>query len=151
MGPGPTLVYPYSFFDGAVADYKGGAGFYLALNESHTFEFAMGGGLCTNTKAGLMALWALLTVSKRMGIPLLNIFGDSTVIINWANYQASLDYPCLSHWCMDTRIMMSCFSIMSIKHTYREHNQRADSLSKEALALLLGVVLSQKFMMAFQS
>ena len=83
VGPGPTLVYPCGFFDGAAADYKGGAGFYLALNESHTFEFAMGGDLCTNTKAELMALWALLTVANRMGIPLLNIFGDSAVIINW--------------------------------------------------------------------
>ena len=97
IGPGPTLVYPYGLFDGVAADYKGGVGFFLALNESHTFEFAMGGGLCTNTKAELMALWALLTVENRMGIPLLNIFGDSTVIINWANYQDSMDSPYLSH------------------------------------------------------
>ena len=65
VGPGPTLTYPYGFFDGADADYKGRAGFFLALNESHTFEFAMGGGLCTNTKAELMALWALLTMAKK--------------------------------------------------------------------------------------
>ena len=82
---------------------------------------------------------------KRMGIPMLNIFGDSTVIINWANYQASLDSPCLSHWCMDTKCLMSFFSNLSIKHTYREHNQRTDSLSKEALALAPGCGSFSKF------
>ena len=122
VGPGPTLAFPYGFFDGANADYKGGACFYLALNESHTFEFAMGEGICTNTKAELMALWALLTVANRMGIPLLNIFGDLAVIINWEKFQASLDSPGFSHYCMDTKRPMSCFSTLSFKHTYREHN-----------------------------
>ena len=51
VGPGPTLVYPYGFFDGETTDYKGGAGLFLALNKSHNFEFAMGAGICTNTKA----------------------------------------------------------------------------------------------------
>ena len=129
VGPSPI---------GAAANSKGGAGFYLALNESHSFEFAMGGGLCTNARSELLALWALLTVAKVMGIPTLNIYGDSSVIINWASYQASLDSPCLSHWCMDTRRLMSCFSNLSIKHTYQEHNHCADSLSKEALALAPG-------------
>ena len=138
MGPSPTLVYPCGFFDGVAADSKGGACFYLALNESHSFEFAMGGSLCTNTKAELLAPWDLLTVTKVMGIPLLNIYGDSTFIINWENYQASLDSPCLSDWCMDTRCLKYCFSNLSIKHTYQEHNQRAYSLSKEALALAPG-------------
>ena len=67
------------------------------LNESHAFVFAMGAGICTNTKAELMALWVLLSVSKMMGIPCLNIFGDSALIINWENLQVSLDSPDLSH------------------------------------------------------
>ena len=96
------MVFSYGFFDGAIVDYKGGVGFSLALNESHSFEFAMGVGICTNTKAELMALWALLFVANMMGIPCLNIFGDSTVIINWEKLHASLDPPDLSHWCMDT-------------------------------------------------
>ena len=98
----------------------------------------MGAGICTNTKAELMALWALLTVANRMGIPLLNIFGDSAVTINWANFQASLDPPDLSHWCMDTRRPMSCFSSLTFKHTYRERNQLVDSLSKKSQTLALG-------------
>ena len=74
-GHGLILVFPYGFFDGAAADYKGGVGFSLALNESHSFEFAMGVGFCINTKAELMTLWALLSMVNMMGIPCLNIFG----------------------------------------------------------------------------
>ena len=81
-GPGPSLVFPYGFFGGAAADYKGGVGFSLPMNESHSFEFAMGASICTNTKAELMALWALLSVANMMGIPCWNILGDSAVIIN---------------------------------------------------------------------
>ena len=106
---GPSLVFPYGFFDGAATNHKGGIGFCLVLNESHSFEFAMGAGLCTNTKVELIALWALLSVAKLMGIPCLNIFGDSTIIINWAKCHASLDLSDLIHWCMDTRRLISCF------------------------------------------
>ena len=108
------------------------------LNESHSFEFAMGVDICTNTKAELMALWTLLSVENLMGIPCLNIFGDSTVIINWANFHSSLDPPDLSHWCMDTIRLISCFLHLSFSHTYREHNQLVVRLSKSALSLALG-------------
>ena len=40
LGPGPVLVYPHDFYDGASAKNVGGVGFYLFLNESHSFEFA---------------------------------------------------------------------------------------------------------------
>ena len=110
----------------------------MALNESHTFEFVMGASICTNTKAELMALWALLSMENIMGIPLLNIFGDSAIIINWENFHASLDPPDLSHWCMDTRRLISYFSFLSFSHTYREHNQLADRLSKKSQTLAPG-------------
>ena len=58
-GSGPILVFPYGFFDGAAANSSGGVSLCLYLNESHSFEFAMGVGTCTNNKAELIALWAL--------------------------------------------------------------------------------------------
>ena len=137
-GSGPSLVFPYGFFDGAATNYKGRVGFCLVLNESHSFEFAMGVGSCTKTKDELIALWALLSVEKLMGIPCLNIFGDSAVIINWAKGNAALNPLDLSHWCMDTRRPISCFLHLSFSHTYREHNQLADRLSKSALSLAPG-------------
>ena len=101
-GSGPVLVFPYGFFDGAATSNNGGVGFCLFLNESHSFEFAVGAGTCTNTKAELIELWALLSVTKMIGIPYLNIFGDSVVIINWEKGNATLNPLDLSHWCMDT-------------------------------------------------
>ena len=41
-GPGPTLIYPCGFFDGASVNNTGGVGFCLHLNELHSFEFALG-------------------------------------------------------------------------------------------------------------
>ena len=73
-----------------------------------------------------------------MGIPSLNIYGDSSVIINGANIVASLDSPCLDHWCQDIGSHMNNFSFLVIKHIYRERNQRVDCLSKEALDLAPG-------------
>ena len=68
----------------------GGAGFVLLLSDSHTLGFSLGCGMSTNTRE-------LLVVSKHLGIPLLTIFGDSLVIINWENRNASLDSPSLDH------------------------------------------------------
>ena len=126
---------PFGFFDGAIVENLGGAGFVLHLSDSHTLGFCLGCGRSTNTRAKLLALWALLAVSKHLGIPLLTIFGDSLVIINWANRTASLDSPSLSHWCNDIRSLMLNFSRLTLKHIYREHNQQADCLSKKALVL----------------
>ena len=138
IGSGPVLVSPYGFFDGAAANGYGGVGFCLYLNESHLFEFALGAGTCTNTKAELIALWALLHITQLMGIPKLNIFGESAIIISWAKVIATPNPPALSHWCRDTRRLISCFHHLSFSHIFCEHNHLADSLSKSALSLAPG-------------
>ena len=138
IGAGPVLVFPYGFFDGAATNNSGGVKFCLYLNESHSFEFAFWAGTCTNTKAELIAPWALLHTTQLMGIPKLNIFGDSAVIISWAKGIAALNPPALSHWCRDTRRLFSCFHHLSFSHIFREHNQQADCLSKSALTLAPG-------------
>ena len=74
-----------------------------------------------------------------MGIPLLTIFGDSLVIISWANKTASLNSPNPSHWCEDIQSMLQIIPPVTIEHIYREHNQQADSLSKKALSLDTGI------------
>ena len=60
LGLCPVLVYPCGFFYGASVNKIGGVGFCLLLNKSHSFEFALGAGNCTNTKAELVGLWDLL-------------------------------------------------------------------------------------------
>ena len=127
------------FFDGVSAKNEGGVGYCLFLNESHSFEFAMGVGNCTNTKAELVGLWALLHTAQMMGIPTLNIFGDSFVIVNWAKGTATLSPPEFHHLCRETRKLCTRFLELSFSHIYREHNQLADRLSKSALSLAPGI------------
>ena len=63
----------------------------------------MGCGPSTNTRAELMALWALIVVAKLMGLSLKKIFGDSQVIINWAYGKYKLSSIELTHWCIEIR------------------------------------------------
>ena len=93
-----------------------------------------------------MVLWALLSVSKVMGIPLHSLYGDSLVIISWATGKGTLNLPHLRHWCDDIRELFHNFPDMIMKHIYREHNKIADSLSKNALSLDSGFGNFQEFM-----
>ena len=73
-----------------------------------------------------------------MGLPKIQIFGDSSVIINWAKGTASLSPPELTHWCRDIRKICTCFLELYFDHVYREHNQIADNLSKKSLTFAPG-------------
>ena len=95
--PAPLKSFPCGYFDGAAAENFGGAGFVIFINDSHFFSFSMGCGRSTNTRAELLAVWALLRVGLLMGIPLQLIFGDSMVIISWLNKISALDVPSLMH------------------------------------------------------
>ena len=87
----------------------------------------------------LLELWAILKVSKLMGIPMHSIFGDSLVIISWVNILATLNVPSLSHWCDDILSMLQTFHVVTSKHIFREHNQWVDGLSKQSLELDMGL------------
>ena len=132
IGLGPQLLYPCGFFDGAATRNLGGAGFVLHLSASYSINFTLGCGRSTNTRSELLALLALLVVTKHLGIPLLTIFGDSLVNNSWAKRTASRNSPNLSHWCEDIRTLLQIVPPLTIKHIYHEHNQQADSLSKKA-------------------
>ena len=139
-GPSPLKSFPCGFFDGAAAENIGGAGFVIYINDSHFFSFSMGCGSSTNTRAELLAIWALLRVGLMMGIPLQLIYGDSMIIISWLNNISALDVPSLMHWCSDIRYMIHMAPPMIFKHTFREHNSLADDLSKKTLQLDMGYV-----------
>ena len=76
--------YPMVFFDGAAANFIGGAGICIWLNDHHFFAIKLGCGSSTNTRVELLALWASLRVAKDIGLPYLHIFGNSSVVIKWA-------------------------------------------------------------------
>ena len=132
------MNYSCGFFDGAAAEHIGGAGFVIFLNDEHCFSFSLGCGSSSNTRAELLALWAILRVSELMGLPMHLIFGDSLVIISWFNRLATLNVPSLNHWCDDIRSMLLSSPHVIFKHIYREHNTQADGLSNQALKMDMG-------------
>ena len=70
IGTKPVKVFACGFFDGAAAENIGGSGFVIFLSDSHYFSFSLGAGCSTNTRAELLALWAVLKVSLMMGLPM---------------------------------------------------------------------------------
>ena len=71
------------------------------------------------------------------GVPL-TIYGNSLVIISWATDKNTLNLPHLRHWSDEIRKRFQSSKGLIMKHIFREHNQIADSLSKEALPLEFG-------------
>ena len=133
------------FFDGAMANFIGGVGICIWLNYHHFFAIKLGCGSSTNTRAELLALWASLRVAKDIGMPYLHIFGDSSVIINWAKGESTLHMVNLEAWCYNTRLLISSFTWVDFSHVYREHNKRVDILSMEGLCMAPGHLLLTEY------
>ena len=56
---------------------------YCISIENIFYHLWMGYGDSTNIKSWLLALWMLLNFARNIGIPFLQCFGDSLVIIKW--------------------------------------------------------------------
>ena len=113
----------------------------IYISETHYFSFSVGCGLCTNTRAELLALWSILRVCYLMGLPIQMIFGDSMVIISWVNRLSALHAPTLKHWCDEIFTMIQLGPPVTFNHIFREHNMLADNISKRALNLDVGTGL----------
>ena len=57
------------------------------------------------------------------------------MIINWAKNESTLSLVKLDAWCLHTRNIIYGFTHVDFCHVYREHNKRADTLSKERLLM----------------
>jgi len=97
----PLLIdsYPVGFFDGVAQGNKGGCGFRLWIDESHSFKGWTGVDGCLNNFSELVAAWAILFWSKRMNIKEIRIFGDSRVVIDWLDGKSAIHSINLLHWC----------------------------------------------------
>ena len=113
IGEPQDKLFPMAFFDGAAAESIGGAGGCIWINDQHYLSIKLGCGCNTNIRAELLALWALLYITKDIGLPYLHIFGDFSVIINWAKEESTLAIVNLEAWCVNTRTHL-WISVMSI-------------------------------------
>ena len=137
-GDPPIKLFPMAFFYGATADSTGGASVCIWINKLHYLSSKLGCGHSTNTRVELLALWALLYIAKDIGLPYLHVFGNSSVIINWAKGEFTLAMVNLEAWCNNTKKIISSFTYVDFSHVYREYNKRADILSKAGLNMVSG-------------
>ena len=80
-------TYPWSYFDGSAAEASTscGAGGILYISDKLSFSFKAELGVGTNNTAELCALKLLLTLARMKDYAKIQIYGDSQLIINWAN------------------------------------------------------------------
>ena len=79
--------YPWGYFHGFVVGEpkRCGAGGMLYISNEHYFSCKVGLGIGTNNFAKLCALKLLFTLARENHISKIQIFGDSQLVINWAN------------------------------------------------------------------
>lgn len=127
-------------FDGAVQGGICGGGGTLTVAYNHCFHFLLGLGFGTNTKAELVALWALLRMAREQKIDNISILGDSKAIIGWARKEHPIRVNKLLGWINRTAEIIDTFQHIKFQHLYREHNSTADRLSKRGLRVKEGFI-----------
>ncbi len=95
-------------------------------------------GAGNNNYAPLITLHHLLHFSLGHQCNILNIFGDSNIIINWFNGIFACHIHTLSNILIKVNIFKEEFNNISCTHIYKEHNGDADKLSKEVALLPRG-------------
>lgn len=142
----PNYTFSAGFFDGAAHEQKGGCGFRLWLNDTHSYRCWMAIDNCTNNFSELVVAWALLHWVKLLNIWDIRIFGDSRVVIDQLAGKADLHSINLLHWCSQIKNILHFFTHTSFCHVYREHNRDADILSKKGIGGTPGVMFYEELM-----
>lgn len=136
---------PCRFFDGAAQCGIAGVGCILIILSTEYYELHFGVGEGTNTRTELLALDELLIFSRYLLISELQVFRDSSAIINWACRRNTLRVASLGHWQMRIRSLIEQFSYIDLQHTVRLYNQRVDRLSKIGLRHKEGNIFFKHF------
>jgi len=123
---------PWGYFDGSSQATGCGGGGVLYLEETHSFKFVAGLGGGTNNYAELMALKLLLLLAVEKGCRTLQVFGDSMLVIGWAQAMIRCGVMRLIPILEEVHMLTLYFDSICFNHVYRERNHLADNLSKEA-------------------
>jgi ribonuclease HI len=79
------------------------------------------------------------------GVISLQVLGDSKLILDWVNDKNSMENSVLQPLTEKLREVKNQFNSVSFHHMYRELNEFADQLSKEALTLHEGLVITSEW------
>lgn len=102
------------------------------LSHTHFFHICMGIGEGTNNYVELITLQHLIHFSILKHCRHIQIFGDPKIVLNWCNNTATCHAYTLRTIMDDIAFLKKHFNHVSCTHIYREHNESADKLSKEA-------------------
>lgn len=97
--------------------------------------------------AKLLSLWGLLLFAQKyLHLQQIKNFGDSLVVVRWFNKEGDLLNLTLEPWQQKIHQLQEAFEEVYISHVHREFNSDIDSLSKEALSILMGELRISEFL-----
>ncbi|GJX64238.1 reverse transcriptase domain-containing protein [Tanacetum coccineum] len=122
------------FTDGASSSNGSEAGLMLVRPEGKEYTYAFRfESETTNNEAEYKALLVGLCIAAEMKIQELAIFIDSQLVANHVKGLFEARHPIIKQYMEKTKEIVKSFSSYSIEHIRRDHNNKADALSKLAL------------------
>jgi hypothetical protein len=79
-------------------------------------------------------------LASRLHVEVLQLLGDSRIIIEWLSNRGDLQAISLLAWKDRIRLLQPTFKNLSYNHIYREHNKSTDQLSKAMLKKKVGII-----------
>jgi ribonuclease HI len=131
-----------SWFDGAtdLSDHRCGVGGLIKTSANTVIKWTFNCGCGTNTRAELLGAWVTLILAMRLNIEVIQVIGDSKIIIEWLKDKGKLQIASLMGWMDRIKRLKNSFKEIHFTHVYRELNMEADYLSKKALAKAEGKI-----------
>ncbi|KAA0056789.1 uncharacterized protein E5676_scaffold701G00340 [Cucumis melo var. makuwa] len=146
----PSTMY----FDGTTRRSSVGAGIVLISPEKYMlpYSFALA-EMCSNNVAEYHALIIGLQMALEFGVSLIEIYGDSKLIINQISLQYDVKHEDLKQYFAYARQLMESFDSVMLEHVPRTENMRANALENLATSLMmpdnvaLNIPLCQRWIM----
>ena len=126
-------------FDGASKGNPGlsGAGAVLYENGKEIWSASRYIGIQTNNYAECFAATLGINEAYNKGIKKLEVEGDSMLIINQLKGKWKVNNKDLKKLYLSIQEILKKFEIITYKHIYRNHNNRADELANIGVSIIL--------------
>lgn len=125
-----NLVQWRLYFDGSNTSKGAGAGVLITSPEGIPTKCAFTlEGSCTNNRVEYEALLLGLEILMEMGAKVIEIMGDSQLIINQVGSLYRRADPIMAHLCQKVQRLVNHFDDVIIRHIPREKNGLANGLA----------------------
>lgn len=128
------------YFDGECKEIICGCGAWIRLENNDHYHIHWNGGLGTNNKVEIMALWSGVHIYFHLNLSYIHIYGDSKIRIDGINDKTEMKINNCVGRVQRIRYLLGNFHAYNIQHIYRENNTWADFLSKRGLECTYGAM-----------